>query len=195
MSDKRYAIMFLRFGVLASVVFAVFWGVWHLSGHQVPSYTSLKVTDNILWTFSVSRWWDIPFAFLVVNVYAWILRIYYQIGLKFAEKNDIYFSLFVGLIVGLGVGLAAGLGVGLIVGLIDGLIVGLIVGLGVGLAAGLGVGLGVCLGVGLAAGLGVGLGAGLIVGLGVGLSFLIKSVFSFNFWKPVCNWFTAKNIS
>ena len=135
MSDKRYAIMFLRFGFLASVVFAVFWSVWHLSGHQVPSYTSLKVTDNILWTFPFSRWWDIPFAFLVVNVYAWVLRIYYQISLKFAEKDD------------LGAGLVAGLVVGL------------------------------------------------VVGLGAGLCLLIKTLFSSNFWKPICNWLIAKNIS
>ena len=153
-SDRRYAVMFLRFGFLASVVFAVFWSVWHLSGHQVPSYTSLKFTDNILWTFPISRWWDIPFAFLVVNVYAWILRIYYQISLKFAEKNDLVFSLVASL--------AASLAASLFFGLFFGLVAGLGVGLGVGLVAGL------CL--------------------------LIKTLFSSNFWKPVCNWLIAKNI-
>ena len=105
MNDRRYTVMFLRLGLLASVVFAVFWSVWHLLGHQVPSYTSLKVTDNILWTFPISRWWDILFAFLVVNIYAWILRIYYQIGLKFVEKGDLNFSL----VFGLGAGLVFGL--------------------------------------------------------------------------------------
>ena len=150
MSDKRYAVMFLRLGFLASVVFAVFWSVWHLSGHQVPSYTSLKVTDNILWTFLVSRWWDIPFAFLVVNVYGWILRIYYHISLKFAEKNDLVFILVAGLVFSLVAGLVAGLVFSLVVGLVAGLVVGL------------------CL--------------------------LIKTLFSSNFWKPVCNWLIAKNI-
>jgi len=161
-SDRRYAVMFLRFGFLASVVFAVFWSVWHLSGHQVPSYTSLKFTDNILWTFPISRWWDIPFAFLVVNVYAWILRIYYQISLKFAEKNDLVFSLVASLVFSLVASLAASLGAGLFFGLFFGLVAGLGVGLGVGLVAGL------CL--------------------------LIKTLFSSNFWKPVCNWLIAKNI-
>src|SRR3989344_2449901 len=99
MSDKRYAVMVLRFGFLASVVFAVFWSAWHILGHSVPNYTSLKVTDDILWTFPVSRWWDVPFAFLVVNVYAWILRIYWQIGLKFAEKDDLTTGLAFGLVV------------------------------------------------------------------------------------------------
>ena len=149
MSDKRYAVMFLRFGFLASVIFAVFWGVWHLSGHQVPSYTSLKITDSVLWTFPISRWWDIPFAFLVVNVYAWVLRIYWKIGLKFTEEDDLIF----------------GLGLGLVFGLVFGLVVGLVVGLVFGLV------------------------------FGLGLYFLIKVLFSSNFWNSVCNWFTAKNIS
>ena len=172
MSDKRYAVMVLRFGFLASVVFAVFWSAWHLSGHSVPNYTSLKVTDDILWTFPVSRWWDVPFAFLVVNVYAWILRIYWKIGLKFAEKDDLTTGLVFSLIVGLVVGLVTtSLALGLVVGLV------------------------VC----LAASLAFGLGAGLIVGLGTGLvaglCFLTRVFFSSNFWNPVCNWFTAKNIS
>lgn len=127
MSDRRYAVIFLRFGVLASVLFAAFWGVWHISGHEVPAYTSLKITENTLWTIPISRWWDIPFAFLFVNVYAWISRVYYKFSLKFAEKEDLI--------------------------------------------------------------------AGLIVGLGVGLCFLIKVLFSPNFWKTVFNWFAAKNIA
>jgi|SRR3989344_5835745 len=122
MSNKRYAVILLRFGFLASIVLTIFWGVWHLSGHQVPNYTSLKVTDNILWTFPVSRWWDILFAFLIVNVYAWILRIYYRIGLKFTQKEDINFgfvaSIVASIVAGIGVSLGVGLGVSFIAGLV-----------------------------------------------------------------------------
>ena len=74
-----------------------------------------------MWTFPVSRWWDIPFAFLIVNVCAWILRIYYQIDLEFAKKIDLNFGLVFGLVFGLGLGLVAGLGVGLGLGLVAGL--------------------------------------------------------------------------
>lgn len=125
MNDRRYAVMFLRLGFLASVVFAVFWGVWHLFGYEVPAYTSLKLMENMSLTLPISRWWDIPFAFLLVNMYAWLLRVYYKFSLKFARKDDVAIGLVVGLVaglvaslvVGLAIGLTAGLGVGLVAGL------------------------------------------------------------------------------
>lgn len=117
MSDWRYAVIFLRLGFLASALFAVFWGIWHLSGYQVPTYASLKLTENMSLTLPISRWWDILFAFLLVNVYAWILRVYYKFGLKFAKKDD----LIVDLVFGLGVGLVFSFIVDLVFGLVVGL--------------------------------------------------------------------------
>ncbi len=136
MSDMRYAIMFLRLGFLASALFAVFWGVWHLSGHQVPSCTSLKFTENISWIFPISRWWDIPFAFLLVNIYAWIFRVFFKFSLK--HDNIVVCLTCSFFIAGFtAVGLGAGLGAGLVAVLVIGPIAGLGAGLGVSLCAGL----------------------------------------------------------
>lgn len=159
MSDKRCAVMFLRLGFLASVFCALFWSAWHISGQQVPSYTSLNITNNFFWTFSVSHWWDIPFAFLLVNIYAWILRVYYKITSQFVKKEDLYSVISVNVALGL-VGGFAGILAG---GPITAIIVSLIV--------------------------------ITIAFFIVHLSIIIVMLFSFDFWKPIYNWFAAKNIS
>lgn len=138
MSDKRFAMIFLRLGLLASVLFAAFWGGWQLSGHQVSAYTSIKLTKNISLTYSFSRWWDVSFAFLVVNLYAWILRIYYKLG-KLGLKFIVYkidTALTMGLIFGLIIGTVLGLIFSLIIGFTDGLIFSLANGLAISLAVG-----------------------------------------------------------
>mgnify|MGYP001578078108 CR=1 FL=1 len=125
MTNRRFAHSCFRLGLLAAFLAAAFWGIWSLFA-PIPDHGTLLVTENPAWTIPLHRLWDIPFAFLLVNVYGWVLRLAYLALNKFGGNDEDF-----------GVGLVFGLGAGLIFGLV----VGLGVGLGVGLAFGLGVGL------------------------------------------------------
>ena len=114
MTNKRYGVVCLRIGLAASLATALFWGTWSLFA-PVPDSGALKITESIVYNVPISRWYDILFALLIVNVYGWLLR-----GLRLATKKqvsdgDFYFNLAAGLAAGLAVGLVAGLVAGLVV--------------------------------------------------------------------------------
>ncbi|OGF63970.1 hypothetical protein A2661_02310 [Candidatus Giovannonibacteria bacterium RIFCSPHIGHO2_01_FULL_45_24] len=92
----------------------------------MPDGGTLKITESIVYNIPISRWYDILFAFLAVNIYGWVLR-----GLRLTTKDYISDNDF---FIGFGVGLVASLAVGLVAGLVASLVVGLVVGLGAGLA-------------------------------------------------------------
>ncbi len=129
MTNKRYGVACLRIGLLTALITAVFWAIWSLFA-PVPDGGTLKITENLVYFIALSRWYDVPSAFLVVNVYGWILR-----GLFLTTQDKLSFDDFVaGLVIGLLIGLFIGLGFGLGVGLLVSILIGLGFGLGVGLA-------------------------------------------------------------
>ncbi|MDO8574908.1 MAG: hypothetical protein Q7R61_01385 [bacterium] len=195
----------MRLGFLASLLFAVFWTTWHLLGYQVPAYTTLKITDTLSYNFASNRWWDIIFAFSIVNVSAYIARGYYKLALKFTDK-DIIFSLVFGSAIGFTTG-SVSLTFGLILSLICSLAFGiakgldtdLVAGVAIGVAVGLGSVFGLAVGIGLKAGLAVGLiivlAAGLIIVLCTGLAVVLAFLFSRNLWEKTYQWFSAQDIN
>lgn len=146
MSNRRYGVIWLRVGLAASLFTALFWLIWSLFV-PVPDHGTLQFSAKTSWTIPLSRWWDIPAAFLLVNVYAWTLRGWWFLGKAIDIADDV---LVFGLIASLAAGLAAGLGASLFVG--PGA-ASLFVGLGAILFVSLGATLFVSLAAGLAAGL------------------------------------------
>ncbi len=133
MSNKRYAVIILEFGLLASVLAAAFWGIWSMFA-TVPDHSVLRLTPVTSWTIPLSRWFDVVFAFFAVQIYAWLIRGYLLLGKKVSvPKDDLFACLVVGLGAGLFYGLGAGLGAGLVIGLVFGLVAGLVAGLFYGL--------------------------------------------------------------
>ena len=211
MSNKRYAVIILKFGLLASVLAAAFWGIWSMFA-TVPDHSVLRLTPVTSWTIPLSRWFDVVSAFFAVQLYAWLIRGYLLFGKKVrVPEDDLFIGLFVGLFVGLIVGLFVGLVYGLVVGLFAGFGLGLFVGLivclgasfGAGLGAGLGFGLGICLFAGLGVCLGAGLGVGFVVcfvfglgaGLVYGLVYGLRYLFSLKIWSLVSRWFLTKDVN
>lgn len=101
MTNKRYGQICLRIGLLAAIVMALFWGIWSLFA-PVPDHSTLVWIKEVKWTIGMSRWWDIPMAFALINVYGWIGRDLWLWGKKSgASEDDLVAGLGVGLVVGL----------------------------------------------------------------------------------------------
>ena len=129
MTNRRYAEMMLKFGLLASVLTASFWGIWSMFA-TVPDHSVLRLTPVTSWTIPLSRWFDVVFAFFAVQIYAWPIRGYLLLSKKFSvSRDDLAFSLGFSVIFSLGVGLVYCLGFGLVAGLVAGLFACLIYGL------------------------------------------------------------------
>lgn len=107
MSD-RLTIVSVRLGFLASLIFAIFWCVWHLLGHRVPNY---------LW-LPISRWWDVPAAFFTVIFYSWFWRKLFSNLHKIAHSEYVgysgAYSAIISIICGAVAGIIFGLGIALV---------------------------------------------------------------------------------
>jgi len=157
--------MLWRIPLVTAILFALFWGIWYLTGSSVPIISELKIDSKttIQLPFSMSRWWDV----LIAPTWAVFLILLFTNN-RIRKDEDLAASLAFGL----GVGLVFGLAFFLVGCLIIGLAAFLVTGFGFGLDAGLGAGLVAGLGTGLGAGLAFGLGASLAVGLVICLEFL-----------------------
>jgi hypothetical protein len=159
----------------ASATVALFWTIWYLVTGHVP------VTESIAWTkttaialpFAMTRWLDVPCAFVAVRILATSFRTANSLN---SDKKEL---------------LAVGLGLGLVAGLVGGLAIGIstvplggfagepirmliptTIGVLFGRASG-------GLATGLVSGLVVGLTIGLLVGLAVGLAPMLPV------WLPI----------
>lgn len=154
-----------RLPLLAAALTALFWGAWWLVAGSVPDITAVTLWDEaaVDLPFAVSRWTDVPSAYLFTLAALAAVRFCQNAY----DETSAVLGLFLGLFLGLVLGLGAGLGVVMSVGLG----VGLTFTMGGNLDYGLGVGLGAGLGVGLVYGLVLGLAYGLISILVVGLAY------------------------
>ncbi|MBD3282170.1 MAG: hypothetical protein GF387_01010 [Candidatus Portnoybacteria bacterium] len=197
MEEKQRKNMLWRIPLVVAILVAIFWGIWYLSTGEVPVTSQIRWTEEttIQLPFSISRIWDIPFAFIWTFV---LILLFTHKKIKDDENlvPSLVTGLGVGLVFGLGVGLGVGLVFGLGVGLVFGLIFGLVASLGVGLVSGLVPGLVTGLAFGLVTSLVPGLVAGLVFGLvaslGVGLSVGLKFIFSEEIWKKTGQWIIGK---
>ncbi len=201
MEENQRKKMLWRIPLTIAILVAIFWGTWYLATGNIPvvSQISWAKEATIQLPFSMSRLWDIPFAF----VWALVL-IFLFTHKKIRNDEDLISGLFFGLIAGLFFGLGIGLGVGLFFGLSISLSIGLICGLiaglkfntafslGFGLVFGLSVGLFFGLDIGLGIGLVYGLIAGLFFDLGLGLGVGLRAFFSKSIWKKIGQWFIGK---
>ncbi len=110
---RKRKLMFCWPLVTAGLI-ALFWAIWYLAVGQVPTTTSIKMTDN--WTsnlpFGISRWWDI----LIGPIWP-ICLIPLFTNEKIRKNKNLTFGLGLGLGLGLVLGLAFGLVFGLVLGL------------------------------------------------------------------------------
>ena len=162
----------IRWAIVSTGLVALFWIIWYLIVGSIPVTDVIKMPNNwmsdnsqIQLPFSVSRWWDIPFAPVWSSIFVLLFT-----NNKVMKNKDMMFNLITALIAGLIIALGTGLTV--------------TVSLAVALSAGLGAGLAVALG----AGLGIGLTIGLIVSLITG----IKRFFSSLIWKKTWHWLIVK---
>ena len=130
---KRHFRAAVKFGLLFSLCWLIFWGIWSLFAaipvvEKIPWWTTLdghKIYFQL--PFSYHRLLDVPCAFLFTIVSWMSLAFTYNMAVKkYAGNRD-----------DIAAGLVAGLAFVLVAGLAFGLVVGLVVGLGVGLGFGL----------------------------------------------------------
>ena len=124
MNQSQFNRMSLRMGCACALLVAIFWGVWSLFA-PVPGSQVLEITQDFSLTIPFSRWFDVPFVFLMFYVYAYIINLYLRVGSRYVDRDD----MVTGLVFGFGVGLVFGFGVGLVYGLVYGLVFGFGVGL------------------------------------------------------------------
>lgn len=180
MTNKEYGGICLLLGFLAAIVTALFYGMWSLA-EPVPDHSTLLLfcTKEVKWTIQISRWWDVLFAFALINVYGWIGR-----GLLlWCKKSGLgKYDISDGFVISLTISLANSFLVGLVSDFVGSLFFGLILGLATDSAAGFAFGLVSALAAGLGIGLFFGLFfvpvAGLAVGLVFGLVVGLKYIFS-----------------
>lgn len=166
--EKRTKQLIIHWSIRTGGLITLFWTVWYLVIGEVPTITSIKMTESWIYVlpFGISRWSDI----LIGPIWSTII-ILLLTGKRLKNNKDLVAGLVAGLIVGLLYGLVFGLGTGLGICLCVGLGVGLVVKLATELIAGPNVELVCGLVVKLGAGLGFGLGVGFVYGLVAGLIF------------------------